>query len=59
MPKSRAKIPEPRIRTFDEFVKDLDLTGSEYVALVWHLAEYRARKTVEALLPRRVISNLP
>lgn len=36
--------------TFDELFKDHKLTAEERTALVWHLAQYRARKTVEALL---------
>ena len=51
MPPSRAKGPEPRMRSFDEVFGDHTLTTEERTALVWHLAEYRARKTVEALLP--------
>lgn len=39
------------MRTFDEAFEDLNLTADERAALVWHLAELRARKTVEALLP--------
>lgn len=37
--------------TFDELFADLHLTPAERAALVWHLAAFRARKTVEALLP--------
>lgn len=51
MPQSRAKGPEPRTRTFDEAFADYRLTAAERAALVWHLAAFRARKTVEALLP--------
>lgn len=44
--------------TFDEFFAEHTLTEQERVALVWHLAEFRARRTVEellngVLLPRR------
>ncbi len=42
--------PQP-LRTFDEAFEELNLTTSERTALVWHLAAFRARKTVEALLP--------
>jgi hypothetical protein len=38
-------------RTFDEAFSEHRLTPAERSALVWHLAEFRARKTVEALLP--------
>jgi hypothetical protein len=38
--------------TFDELVEDFNLTPAERAALVWHLAAFRMRKTVEALLPR-------
>lgn len=51
MPKSRAKGPEPRARTFDELLGEHNVTPAERVTLVWHLAMIRARKTVEALLP--------
>jgi hypothetical protein len=37
--------------TFDHFFREFRLTTAEREALVWHLASYRARKTVEALLP--------
>lgn len=37
--------------TFDELFAKHNLTPAERVALVWHLAAFRARKTVEALLP--------
>lgn len=49
MPPSRAKGPEQPIRTFDEAFADHKLTPAERNALVWHLAMFRARKTVEAL----------
>jgi hypothetical protein len=39
------------MRTFDEAFAELNLTSEERAALVWHLAAFRARKTVEALLP--------
>ena len=51
MPVGRAKGPEPRTRTFDEAFAELNLTAAERAALVWHLAMFRARKTVETLLP--------
>lgn len=51
MPPSKAPGPEPRTRTFDEAFAELNLTSQERTALVWHLAMFRARKTVEALLP--------
>lgn len=46
----KAVSPQP-IRTFDEAFAEHSLTPSERTAMVWHLAAYRARKTVEALLP--------
>lgn len=39
------------MRRFDEFCADYTLTPEERTALVWHLAQYRMRKTLEALLP--------
>lgn len=51
MPPSRAKGPEPRVRTFDEVFSEHFITPAERAALVWHLAMFRARKTVDALLP--------
>jgi hypothetical protein len=51
MPGKRALTAVPSIRTFDELFAELNLTPAERVALVWHLAAFRARKTVEALLP--------
>ena len=39
-------------RSFDETFAELNLTPGERAALVWHLAMFRARKTVEALLPQ-------
>lgn len=53
MPQSRADlaIPDRMPRTFDEAFAELHLTPAERTALAWHLAAYRARKTVEALLP--------
>ena len=50
MAPSKAKVPEPPMRTFDEAFAELNLTHAERTAMVWHLAMYRARKTVEALL---------
>jgi hypothetical protein len=44
-------VPAPPPRTFDELFAEHNLTAEERAALVWHLAEFRARKTVEALLP--------
>ena len=38
-------------RTFDDFCADFTLTQREREALVFHLAAFRARKTVETLLP--------
>ena len=55
MPKYKAHTPvDPRIHTFDEVFGggNLRVTVSERIALVWHLAALRARKTVEALLPK-------
>lgn len=53
MPRGLARdiAPEPRTRTFDEAFTEHHLTAAERAALVWHLAMFRARKTVEALLP--------
>lgn len=55
MPRGLARdiVPEPRTRTFDEVFGggNLKVTPAERAALVWHLAMFRARKTVEALLP--------
>lgn len=42
--------PEPRMRTFDDFCAERTITDDERTALVWHLAAFRARKTVERLL---------
>ena len=55
MPRSRSikDRPQPE-RTFEEVFAEHRLTIDEYTALVWHLAAFRARKTVEALLPRKV-----
>jgi hypothetical protein len=39
------------VRTFDEAFAEHRLTPAERAALVWHLAMFRARKTVEVLLP--------
>lgn len=48
-------LPAPdapaRLRSFDEVFSEHTLTAAEREALVWHLAAFRARKTVEALLP--------
>lgn len=49
MPAPDAQQPT---RTFDEVFAELNLTQAERHALVWHLAAYRARKTVEVLLPK-------
>lgn len=48
---TRAPGPARRIKTFDEFFAEHRLTAKERTALVWHLATYRARKTVETLMP--------
>lgn len=45
-----AAVPERQPRSFDETFRELNLTPAERRAMVWHLAMYRARKTVEALL---------
>lgn len=42
--------------TFDEFCTQFRLKPKEREALVWHLAAYRARKTVETLLPHAPVS---
>jgi hypothetical protein len=42
--------PQP-VYTFDELFAEHRLTAAERTALVWHLAMFRARKTVETLLP--------
>lgn len=44
------KIEHPP-RTFDDFCADYTITQAEREALVWHLAAFRARKTIETLLP--------
>lgn len=36
--------------SFNELCRDTRVTPAERRALVWHLATYRARKTVETLL---------
>jgi hypothetical protein len=43
--------------TFDEFFAEHRLTTKEREALVWHLAAFRARRTVETLLPRRALKE--
>lgn len=43
------------MRTFDETFEYLHLTATERAALVWHLAAFRARRTIEALLPKTVV----
>lgn len=40
--------------TFDELLAEHNISDDERRALVWHLAQHRARKTVEALLVRPV-----
>lgn len=37
--------------TFNELFSEHRLTPAERAELVWFLAQHRARKTVEALLP--------
>lgn len=37
--------------TFDELFPAHRTTRAERIALIWHLAQYRMRKTLEALLP--------
>ena len=54
---SRRKALPPRIRTFDEFLSDYTITPQERRELVYHLAAFRARKTIEALLPETQPSN--
>lgn len=39
------------MRTFDEVFAEHTITPAERRELVWHLAAYRARRTVETLLP--------
>jgi hypothetical protein len=36
--------------TFHEFCSQFTLTSKERTALVWHLAQFRMRKTLESLL---------
>lgn len=36
--------------TFDEFFREFKLTPKERTLLVWHLASFRARRTVALLL---------
>jgi hypothetical protein len=38
--------------TFDELFSEHRLTPEERRNLVWHLATFRARRTVELLLPK-------
>lgn len=47
MPK-RKREPIHRVRTFDEWAKDFRITKSEREALIWHLAQYRMQRTLEA-----------
>jgi hypothetical protein len=35
--------------TFDDLLIEFEITKEERAALVWHLAAFRARKTVDAL----------
>lgn len=39
--------------TFDEFCAQFRLKPEERTELVYHLAAYRARKTIETLLPKK------
>jgi hypothetical protein len=38
--------------TFDKFCETFNVKPYERPSLVWHLAAFRARRTVEKLLPR-------
>jgi hypothetical protein len=35
--------------TFDDLLIEMEITKEERLALVWHLAAFRARRTVELL----------
>jgi hypothetical protein len=45
-------MPPREPRTFDEAFAEFNLTDEERTAMVWHLAAFRARRTVESLLPK-------
>lgn len=49
--KADMAVPPPEPKTFDEFFAEHRLTAEERLALVWHLAMYRARKLIETLGP--------
>lgn len=42
---------DPPPQTFMDWCAERHLTPDERIACVWHLAAFRARKTVESLLP--------
>ena len=46
------EAPSEKTMSFDEFAARFKLTQEERAALVWHLAAFRARKTIEELLCR-------
>lgn len=43
--------------TFDQFCGQFRLSEGERTQLVWHLAQYRCRKTVEALINYRSVKD--
>lgn len=45
------------MKTFDEAFREFNITKEERTAMVWHLAMYRAQKTIEALLPGPTIEQ--
>lgn len=45
------------MRTFDEAFAEHRLTAEERRQLVWHLAMFRARKTVELLAPELGVTH--
>lgn len=46
------ETPSEKTMSFDEFAARFKLTQEERAALVWHLAAFRTRKTIEELLCR-------
>lgn len=50
--KEMNKVEAARRVTFDDLFAEHHLTPGERSALVLHLASYRSRRTVEALLPK-------
>lgn len=50
MPKKRSLRGQREPMHFEAFCETYNVKPLERVALVWHLAAFRARRTVEALL---------